>query len=181
MKGILEELLKAFGVVDYDVEADKTNPTFHPGRCAVVSKDGRYLATIGEVHPLVCANYDMDAKAYLGRVDVAALFELANVTNKTYHQLPRFPASTRDIALLCDDELPVLKIEKAIKTAVGEILESVKLFDHYKGAQIPQGRKSLAFAIVMRAADRTLTDVEVNSAMDAALKAVVALGAELRG
>ena len=180
IKGILEELLKVFGISDYDVEADKANPTFHPGRCAVVSKDGRYLATIGEVHPLVCANYDMDAKAYLGRVDVAALFELANVTNKTYHQLPRFPASTRDIALLCDDELPVLKIEKAIKAAVGEILESVKLFDHYKGAQIPQGKKSLAFAIVMRAADRTLTDVEVNSAMDAALKAVVELGAELR-
>ena len=180
IKGILEELLEAFGISDYDVEADKTNPTFHPGRCAVISKDGRYLATIGEAHPLVCANYDMDAKAYLGRVDIAALFELSNVNNKTYHQLPRFPASTRDIALLCDDELPVLKIEKAIKNAIGETLESVELFDFYKGAQIPAGKKSLAFAISMRAADRTLTDAEVNASMDSALKAVVALGAELR-
>ncbi len=180
LKGILEKLLKAFGISDYDVEADKTNPTFHPGRCAVISKDGRYLATIGEAHPLVCANYDMDTKAYLGRVDINALFELSNVSDKTYHQLPRFPASTRDIALLCDDSLPVLTIEKAVKNAIGDILESVELFDHYKGAQIPAGKKSLAFAIAMRAADRTLTDVEVNSAMENALKAVVELGAELR-
>lgn len=180
LKGILEELLGVFGIEDYDVEADKTNPTFHPGRCAVISKDGRYIATIGEVHPLVCANYDMDVRAYIGRVDVKALFELSKVEGKKYHQLPRFPASTRDIALLCDDALPVLTIEKAIKKAIGGIMESVELFDHYKGAQIPEGKKSLAFAISMRAPDRTLTDAEVNAAMDSALKAVVALGAELR-
>lgn len=180
VKGVLEQLLEVFGIEDYDVEADKTNPTFHPGRCAVISKNGKYIATIGEVHPLVRANYDMDVRAYIGRVDMQALFELSEVENRQYHQLPRFPASTRDIALLCDDALPVLTIEKAIKNAIGGIMESVELFDHYKGAQIPAGKKSLAFAISMRAADRTLTDAEVNSAMDAALKAVVELGAELR-
>ncbi len=176
----MEQLLEAFGIEDYDVEADSSNPTFHPGRCAVISKNGRYIAIIGEVHPLVRANYDMDVRAYIGRVDMQALFELSEVENKQYHQLPRFPASTRDIALLCDDSLPVLTIEKAVKNAIGGILESVELFDHYKGAQIPAGKKSLAFAISMRAADRTLTDAEVNSAMDSALKAVVELGAELR-
>ncbi|MFV0498183.1 MAG: phenylalanine--tRNA ligase subunit beta [Candidatus Fimivivens sp.] len=180
LKGIVEVLLEVFGISDYDVTAVTDDPTFHPGRCASIAKDGHLIGTIGEVHPCVCTNYDMDVRAYMGCIDLAALFALSDVTNRTYHPLPRFPASTRDIALLCDDALPVLTIEKAIKTQIGDILESVLLFDHYKGAQIPDGQKSLAFAISMRAADRTLTDAEVNQAMERALDAVSALGAQLR-
>ncbi|MBR6736109.1 MAG: phenylalanine--tRNA ligase subunit beta [Oscillospiraceae bacterium] len=180
IKGVLETLFTAFGVSDYDVEAVKDNPVFHPGRCANVTKDGVLLATIGEVHPLVLQNYEIGTRAYLGRVDFKALCAASTVGSRLYHALPRFPASTRDIALLCDDALPVLTIENAIKSAVGEILESVELFDHYKGAQIPEGKKSLAFALSMRAADRTLTDAEVSAAMDRALEAVVSLGAQLR-
>lgn len=180
LKGIVEALLEVFGIADYDVTAVTDNPTFHPGRCATITKDGRPVGTIGEVHPIVCANYDIGVRAYMGRIDLAALFALSDVAGRTYRPLPRFPASTRDIALLCDDKLPVLTIEKAIRVQVGDILESVSLFDHYKGAQIPDGKKSLAFAISMRAADRTLTDAEVNAAMDRALAAVSALGAQLR-
>lgn len=180
LKGIVEELLEVFGIADYDVTAVSDNPIFHPGRCAEISKEGRLIGTIGEVHPSVCINYDMGVRAYMGRIDLAALFARSDVTGRTYHPLPRFPASTRDIALLCDDALPVLTIEKAIKAQIGDILESVSLFDHYKGAQIPEGKKSLAFAISMRAADRTLTDAEVNAAMERALNAVSALGAQLR-
>lgn len=180
LKGIVEELLEVFGINDYDVAAVISNPTFHPGRCAEITKNGRLIGTIGEVHPAVCANFDMNVRAYMGRIDLEILFEMADVSNRTYRQLPRFPASTRDIALICDDTLPVLTIEKAIKKAIGDILESVELFDHYKGAQIPEGKKSLAFAISMRAADRTLTDAEVNAAINNALEAVVALGAQLR-
>ncbi|WMJ84348.1 phenylalanine--tRNA ligase subunit beta [Oscillospiraceae bacterium LTW-04] len=180
LKGIVEVLLEVFGISDYDVTAVTDNPTFHPGRCAAITKDGRLIGTIGEVHPSVCTNYDMGVRAYMGRIDLAVLFALSDVADRTYHPLPRFPASTRDIALLCDDALPVLTIEKAIKAQIGDILESVLLFDHYKGAQIPEGKKSLAFAISMRAADRTLTDAEVNVAMERALNAVSALGAQLR-
>ena len=180
LKGIVEALLETFGVADYDVAAVTDNPTFHPGRCAEITKDGRYIGTIGEAHPAVCANYDMGVRAYMGRIDLAALFALSSVTGKTYCALPRFPASTRDLALLCDDALPVLSIEKAIKARIGDILESVSLFDHYKGAQIPEGKKSLAFAISMRAADRTLTDAEVNAAMECALNTLSSMGAQLR-
>ena len=180
LKGIVEALLEVFGVADYDVAAITDDPTFHPGRCAQITKDGRYIGTIGEAHPAVCAAYDMGVRAYMGRIDLAALFALSNVTGKTYCALPRFPASTRDLALLCDDTLPVLAIEKTIKAQVGDILESVALFDHYKGAQIPAGKKSLAFAISMRAADRTLTDAQVNAAMERVLNALSAMGAQLR-
>lgn len=180
LKGIVEALLEVFGVADYDVTAVTDNPTFHPGRCAEITKDGRYIGTIGEAHPSVCASYDMGVRAYVGRIDLAALFAFSNVTDRTYRALPRFPASTRDLALLCDDALPVLAIEKAIKSQIGDILESVSLFDHYKGAQIPAGKKSLAFAISMRAADRTLTDAEVNAAMERALNTLSAMGAQLR-
>lgn len=180
LKGVVEALLEVFGIVDYDVAAVTDNPTFHPGRCAEITKGGHLVATLGEVHPSVCTNYDVGVRAYMGRIDLATLFTLSDVSDRTYHPLPRFPASTRDIALLCDDKLPVLTIEKAIKSQIGDILESIALFDHYKGAQIPGGKKSLAFAISMRAADRTLTDAEVNVAMDRALSAVSSLGAQLR-
>ncbi|HWP51455.1 MAG TPA: phenylalanine--tRNA ligase subunit beta [Clostridia bacterium] len=180
LKGIVEELLDNFGIADYDIAAVTNNPTFHPGRCAEITKNGKHIGTIGEVHPSVCANYDMSVRAYMGRIDLEGLFALSDVTGRTYHPLPRFPASTRDIALLCDDALPVLTIEKTIKSQIGDILESVSLFDHYKGAQIPDGKKSLAFAISMRAVDRTLTDSEINVAMERALNAVSALGAQLR-
>ena len=180
LKGIVEELLDVFGIQDYDVAAVCDHPTFHPGRCAEISKNGRSIALIGEAHPAVCANYEMGTRAYLGRIDLAALFELADVSDRVYHPLPRFPASTRDLALLCDDSLPMLTIEKAVSKAIGKILESISLFDCYKGSQIPEGKKSLAFAISMRASDRTLTDSEVTAAMDKALAAVKALGCELR-
>lgn len=181
LKGITEELFEVFGITDYDVEAVRDNPTFHPGRCAKISKNGKLLGVIGEAHPLVLSNFNMPVRAFIGRIELAALFELSSVGTKTYHSLPRFPASTRDIALLCDDVLPVLTIEKAIKKAVGEILENIALFDFYKGEQIPAGKKSLAFSVAMRASNRTLTDQEVNTAMDKALKAVSSLGCELRG
>ena len=99
---------------------------------------------------------------------------------KTYVPLPKFPASARDLALLCDDSLPVLTMEKAIKNAAGKILEKVELFDVYKGSQIQQGKKSVAFNITMRAADRTLTDEEVGAAMSRILKAMEELGAQIR-
>lgn len=179
LKGVVENLLEVLGITDYDVEACQDNPTFHPGRCAVLSKDGEEFGIIGEIHPLVCANYGINVRTYVGKLNMRMLFALEN-DERSYVPMPKFPASTRDLALLCNDELPVLTMEKAIKNAVGKILEKIELFDVYKGSQIAQGKKSVAFNITLRAADRTLTDEEVNSAMSKILKAMEDLGAEIR-
>lgn len=179
LKGVVENLLEILDIEDYDVTACQNDPTFHPGRCAILSKDGEEFGIIGEIHPLVCQNYDINARVYVGKLDMFKLFALMN-DEKTYVPLPKFPASTRDLALLCDDSLPVLTMEKAIKNAVGKILEKIELFDVYKGSQIAEGKKSVAFNITMRAADRTLTDDEVNAAMNKILKAMEELGAQIR-
>ena len=179
LKGIIETLLSAVGIEEADVEACRQNPTFHPGRCAVLSVDGQQLGVLGEVHPTVCGNYGINRRAYVAKLNLRTLFSLEKV-EKQYHPLPKFPASTRDIAVLCDDSLPVLTMEKAIKSAVGKILEKVELFDVYKGEQIAAGKKSVDFNIIMRAADRTLTDEEVASAMQKVTAALEALGAQQR-
>lgn len=179
LKGVVENLLETLSIEDYDVTACKDNPTFHPGRCAVLSKDGEEFGILGEIHPLVCNNYEIGTRVYVAKLNLRDLFALSN-NDKTYVPLPKFPASSRDLALLCDDSLPVLTMEKAIKAAAGKILEKIELFDVYKGSQIAEGKKSVAFNISMRVADHTLTDEEVNSAMSKILKALEELGAQIR-
>lgn len=179
LKGVVENLLDTLAIREYDVDAKSDDPTFHPGRCAVLSKDGEEFGIIGEVHPLVCANYGINTRVYVGKLKLRKLFAMMD-TQRSYVPMPKFPASTRDLALLCDDALPVMTMEKAIKAAAGKILEKIELFDVYKGSQIAQGKKSVAFNISMRASDRTLTDEEVNSAMSKILKALEELGAQIR-
>ena len=179
LKGVVENLLYTLAIREYDVDAKSDDPTFHPGRCAVLSKDGEEFGIIGEVHPLVCANYGINTRVYVGKLKLRKLFAMMD-TQRSYVPMPKFPASTRDLALLCDDALPVMTMEKAIKAAAGKILEKIELFDVYKGSQIAQGKKSVAFNISMRASDRTLTDEEVNGAMSKILKALEELGAQIR-
>ncbi len=179
LKGVVENLLDTLAIREYDVDANSDDPTFHPGRCAVLSKDGEEFGIIGEVHPLVCANYGINTRVYVGKLKLRKLFAMMD-TQRSYVPMPKFPASTRDLALLCDDALPVMTMEKAIKAAAGKILEKIELFDVYKGSQIAQGKKSVAFNISMRASDRTLTDEEVNGAMSKILKALEELGAQIR-
>ena len=179
LKGVVENLLDTLAIREYDVDAKSDDPTFHPGRCAVLSKDGEEFGIIGEVHPLVCANYGINTRVYVGKLKLRKLFAMMD-TQRSYVPMPKFPASTRDLALLCDDALPVMTMEKAIKAAAGKILEKIELVDVYKGSQIAQGKKSVAFNISMRASDRTLTDEEVNGAMSKILKALEELGAQIR-
>lgn len=185
IKGIVEELLDCIGVYDYDVEACSSSEdfaeadAFHPGRCAMLVKDGFKLGILGELHPEVLENYDIDVKAYAAKLNVPELMQAAE-TEKTFKPLPKFPATTRDIALVCDDSLPVAAIEKTIKKAIGSILESVTLFDVYKGKQIAEGKKSVAYSISMRSHDGTLTDEQADSAVNRVLKALAELGAEIR-
>ena len=179
LKGVVEELMNCLDISEYDVEAVKDNSTFHPGRCAKLSLNGEVLGIFGQVHPTVCGNYGIKKPAFAAKFDMTKLFAVEN-KEKKYQPLPKFPASTRDLALLCDDETPVLTLEKAIKNAAGKICENVALFDVYKGSQIPEGKKSIAFNIVFRASDRTLTDDELTSAMERVTKAVTELGAVVR-
>lgn len=185
IKGVIEALLDRIGVSDYDVEAAKADcgieevSAFHPGRAAVIIKDGTPLGIFGELHPDVLKNYDIGVKAYAAKLLVPEMMNVA-VVDKVYKPLPKYPATTRDISVVCDDALPVAHIEKAISKAVGKILESITLFDVYKGKQIESGKKSVSYSIVMRSHDGTLTDEQADSAMKKALKALAELGAELR-
>ena len=179
LKAVIEELLYVAGVADYDVAPVTDDPTFHPGRTAEITVDGVRIAYLGEVHPAVLANYGIGTKAYIGQVDFASLLKYGNL-KRVYKPLPRFPASSRDLAFVCDIDLPVMTIEKAISKAVGQILEGITLFDVYVGSQIPDKMKSVAFSIKMRAADRTLTDEEADGAMKRAIKALADMGIELR-
>ena len=179
LKGIVEKLLDCLHVDHYDVEPVKDNPTFHPGRTAAFTMDGKVLATLGEVHPTVAENYAIGTRVYLAELDVNTAYENESGT-RTHKPLPKYPVSNRDLAFVCDKEIPVLKLQRAIGEAVGKTLESVKLFDVYQGEQIEKGKKSVAFNIRMRAHDRTLTDDEADAAMKRVVKALDKMGISLR-
>ncbi len=171
LKGVVESLCKTLGVAEVSFVADKTNPSYHPGRCALVLSGETVLGTFGAVHPAVSKKYGMNGEVLAGELSMNALFACSDPT-KLYHALPKFPASTRDIAVLCDDTTPVAALEKAIRGAAGSILEAVTLFDVYRGNQVPEGKKSVAYSMLLRAADRTLTDEECDKAMKQALAAL---------
>ncbi|MCH5348029.1 MAG: phenylalanine--tRNA ligase subunit beta [Oscillospiraceae bacterium] len=185
IKGIIDSMLDLVGVEDVEyasctdsavfAEAD----AFHPGRCAVIKKGDKVLGIVGELHPEVLENYGIGVKAYAAKINVTELMEEATAV-KVYKPLPKFPATTRDLAIVCDETLPVAELEKAIKKAVGNILESVTLFDVYQGKQIAEGKKSVAYAISMRSHEGTLTDEQADAAVKRVLKELANLGAELR-
>ena len=179
LKGIVEELFRKVGINEYDVSAVKDNPTFHPGRTAEFTVDSKSAALLGEISPLVQENYEIGTRVYIAEIGVDILFENRE-TDMTYKSLPKFPATSRDLAFVCDCDIPVLKLEHAIASAVGNTLEYITLFDVYQGKQIPEGKKSVAFSIKLRSADHTLTDEEGDAAVKRAVKALDKLGALLR-
>ena len=180
LKGVLETLLENIGIAEYDIRPVKDNPTYHPGRCAELLLGDTVVGIFGEIHPAVAENYALgSSRCYVADLDIAGLFEHYS-PDREYTPLPKFPAAQRDIAVLCDDDLPVLTMERAVKNAVGPILEKIELFDVYRGSQIPEGKKSVAFNLVLRQPDRTITDEQSESAVKKALEALSGLGAELR-
>ncbi len=183
IKGIVDSMLKNIGVEDFEYSAEMNGfgeaEAFHPGRRAVITKDGKAIGILGELHPETLENYGIGVKAYAAKVNVTELLDIANAV-KTYKPLPKFPAAVRDLAIVCDENLPVAELEKAIKRAVGNTLESVTLFDVYKGKQIAEGKKSVAYSIAMRSHEGTLTDEQSDAAVKRVLKELEKLGAELR-
>ncbi|MDE6591700.1 MAG: phenylalanine--tRNA ligase subunit beta [Oscillospiraceae bacterium] len=185
LKGIIEGLLDAVGVKGAEYEPCKgvsenfgEAPAFHPGRCAEILRDGKAIGIFGELHPETAENYGIGTRVYAAKINIDELMESSEV--KKYKPLPKFPAVTRDLAVVCDENIPVAHLEKAIKEGVGKILESVKLFDVYKGKQIEEGKKSVAFSISMRSHEGTLTDEQADAAVKKALKKLAELGAEIR-
>lgn len=167
LKGILESLFDSFGVAaDY---AASDEPYLHPGRQASATIKGKPLAVFGEVHPDVAADYDIDTRVYVAEVDLQTLFAIES-PRVIYKALPRFPAVERDLALLCDADMPVADIEKIIRKAGGKILDSVELFDVYQGAQIEQGKKSVAYSLKFRSPDRTLSDEDIDPSLNKIFK-----------
>ena len=185
LKGMIEQLLGEMKIDGYEyiraVDSDAFDEkfAFHPGRSAVIMRDGKALGILGEIHPEVQEKYGIGVKTYVAKLNIPELMESA-AGKITYQPLPKFPATTRDLSLICDDEIPVAELEKAIKGAVGKILEKVTLFDVYKGKQIEDGKKSVSYSISMRSHDGTLTDEQADGAMKRVLKALSAIGAELR-
>ena len=185
IKGVVEALLSEMGIneVEYvrtcNSEAFDEKSALHPGRGAVILKDGTAIGIMGEVHPSVQENYGIKTKTYIAKLNVPEMMKAA-VAEISYKPLPKFPASTRDLSVICDDALPVAELEKAIKGAVGKILEKVTLFDVYKGEQIEKGKKSVSYSITMRSHEGTLTDEQADGAVKKALKALADVGAELR-
>ena len=179
IKGVVEELLDKTGIDDYDVVPVKDNPTFHPGRCAMLTIGDEELATIGEIHPAVAENYSIGTKVYIAAVSFE-MIEKYRKTEKLYKHLPKFPAVTRDLAFVCKKGYTVLSLEKTISKAIGSILENISLFDIYEGSQIPFGMKSVAFNLRLRSKDRTLNDEEADAAVKRAVEALKEIGINLR-
>ncbi len=177
LKGILEGLFDSFGVTaDY---AAASEPYLHPGRQATATVGEQTLATLGEVHPTVAAEYGIDTRVYIAEVDLSVLFGI-ETPRILYKALPRFPAVERDLALLCDAGMPVAGIEKIIRKAGGKTLESVALFDVYQGAQIEAGKKSVAYSLKFRSPERTLADEDIDPVLNKIFKNLSENGCILR-
>ena len=180
LKGVAEVLLEDLGIRKVSFKPETGDATFHPGRCAYLFAGERQIGRLGQIHPSVCENYDIENSVYAAELDLDALTELAQ-TDKTYKKLPKYPSTQRDLALLADDGVLAADIEEIIKKKAGNIFESLTLFDVYKGKQVPQGKKSMAYTVVFRTDEKTLTDEDVNPVVDGILKALSEnLGVTLR-
>ncbi|WP_285823725.1 phenylalanine--tRNA ligase subunit beta [Schaedlerella arabinosiphila] len=180
MKGVVEEFFEKIGMKDretYDPNAGK--PYLHPGRQANILYDGKVVGYLGELHPEVADIYGIGERAYVAVIDMPEIMEYATFDRK-YDGIAKYPAVTRDISMVVPKHILAGQIEEVISAKGGKYLESYALFDLYEGAQIKEGFKSVAYSIVFRAKDKTLSDAEVTEAMDRILKALEGMGIELR-
>ena len=151
----------------------------HPGRSAVIFCGETPVGYLGELHPTVQKTYGIGTRTYVAKLLIQEMAALAN-PEITYQPLPKFPAITRDLSILCEDAMPVGKLEETIEQAAGRLLEQVTLFDVYKGDQIAAGMKSVSFSLRLRSHEGTLTDEQADAAMKRVLKALAGIGASLR-
>ena len=171
LKGEFEAVLKAMQIEKVSYCADTTNPSYHPGRCAKISIGDKLLGYIGQIHPIVAKNYGIDAEAYCVEVNLTDLVA-HKLPDPTYVPLPKYPAVSRDLSFVCDEAITAAQAEETITKAAGKLLRSVRLFDIYRGASIGEGKKSMAYALELRADDRTLTDTDSEQVINKVLAAL---------
>ncbi len=171
VKGLVEAILRDLRAENVHYEACTANPSYHPGRCAEVYAGDELIGVFGQIHPLVAANYGADAEFYCAELSLEKLMA-ASGSDPVYKPLPKFPAVTRDIAIVCDKAIPVAKLIGCIMSAGGQYLKDCALFDIYTGSHIAQGKKSVAFSLTLRADDQTLTDDHAEETMKSVLDAL---------
>lgn len=163
-KGIIEELLANLRVTRYTVEAG-THYAMHPGKTALFKKGRDVIATVGEVHPAVLSAYGITKPVYIFELDATTVMKYMAKDLK-YKALPKYPATSRDLAMLVDVDVNAADIEKAMTKAAGQNLTQITLFDVYTGKQVEEGKKSLAFSLTFQSNDKTLTDAEIDPAIE---------------
>lgn len=169
VKGIVEELLDECAV-DAKFTQLRSNKTFHTGRCAEISCEGRNIGVFGEIHPLVNDNYGINQRVYIAKLNVDLLFKCSAKEMK-YHSLPKFPATTRDLSLVCAETVSSGEIIEII-SGCAKFLEEVSLFDMYQGEQIQAGKKSLSYKLTLRKKDSTITDEEADKTIEKVIAAL---------
>ena len=172
-KGSIETLLHELRITDVKYVACTDNDSYHPGRCAKVYAGETYLGVFGQIHPLVAANYGMDTEVYTAELSFDAMYEKRGDI-PVYQPLPKFPAVTRDIAVVCDEAVTVGALEESIRRGAKGLLKDVSLFDIYRGPGVASGKKSVAFNLVLRADDRSLTGEEADEDVQSILAALKA-------
>ena len=171
MKGEVEAVLSLINAKPAKFVANPTNPSYHPGRCADIVIGSKVLGVMGQIHPLVAQNYGISGEVYVAELDFTCLMsELAE--ERVFHSLPRFPAVSRDLALVCDEAVTVGTLEACITASAGPLLRSIRLFDIYRGPGIAEGKKSVAFSLELRADERTLTDEDSTGVVSTVLDAL---------
>ena len=171
LKGELEAVFAGMNIKKASYTAVSDNPTYHPGRCAAVSIDGTVTGYVGQIHPLVTKNYGIDSEVYCAEINME-LLRAMQLPEATYTPLPKYPAVTRDLSFLCDEAITVAQVEDVIRQAAGKLLRNVRLFDIYRGTGVPEGKKSMAFSLELRAEDRTLTDADSETVINKVLTAL---------
>ncbi len=180
LKGQLDAIMTGLRMPKLRYTAVSDNPSYHPGRCAKLTVGDTVLGYMGQVHPLVAENYGMDCEVYCAELDFTKLFTL-RLPDATYTPLPKYQSASRDLSLICDEKVTVAEVEDVIPAAAGKLLRGVKLFDIYRGTGVPDGKKSMAFSLELRADDRTLTDADSENVTAKVLAALQEkLGATLR-
>jgi phenylalanyl-tRNA synthetase beta chain len=165
IKGIVEQLVLRMNIQNAEFIAEKNNPVFHPGKTAKVVIGDETAGYVGEIHPDVADNFECPYDTYIAVLEIKTIVENADMVRE-YKPLPRYPAVSRDIAVIISDDIPVKDIENALKSKGGKYLEEIRLFDVYRGEQVPEGKKSVAYTLNFRSPDRTLVDDDVNKVVE---------------
>ena len=175
LKGLIENVLEVSNINHYDVVKETENSSYHPGRCANIKVGIDVIATIGEVHPEVLENYDINKRCYLAEVNITKIVKYSKA-NKKYEEVPKFPAVERDIAIVVDEDVEVGSIENIIIKKAKRLLkgkkglEELKLFDIYRDEKLGKGKKSIAYSLIFRDKTKSLSDEEINPVMEEIIK-----------